>query len=137
MDQRLIDLAVDDAIERAMLTDMVWGRDDCSLWVCNAISNAGGPDFAEALRGYHCQFGAARKLKAHAGGGLIEAAIKIAGEFSLKQAARPFRGDLIGIVMSPHRPSLALFWRGGWIARSERGIVRLPAHAGIIAWRWA
>lgn len=137
MDRRVIDAAVDAAIEEAMLRDMVWGRDDCSLWVCNAVVSAGGPDFAAALRGYDSAAGAARALKAHAGGGLKEAAVKIAGEFSLKEARRPFRGDLIGMVMSPHRPSLALFWQGGWIARSERGIVRLPADAGLIAWRWA
>jgi len=136
MDRHLIDEAMQAAIERAMLKDMEWGRDDCSLWACDVPRAVTGLDLAEPFRGYHSRFGAARALKTFAGGGLIEAAIKVAATARLKPACRPFRGDLIGIVMSPDRPSLALFWRGRWVARSETGVVHLPAVAGIIAWRW-
>jgi len=136
MDQHLIDEAVEAAIERAMLKNMEWGRDDCSLWVCGIPLGLTGIDLALMLRGYSNRFGSARALKLYAGGGLVEAAIKIAAKARLKPAFRPFRGNLIGVVMSPERPSLALFWRGHWIARSETGVVHLPASSGVIAWRW-
>jgi hypothetical protein len=136
MDQHIIDAAVDAAIERAMRRDMQWGVDDCSLWCCNTMAVAGAEDFAAPLRGYSSCFGAARALKNFAGAGLIEAALKIAASHGLAQACRPFRGNLIGVVMSPNRPSLALFWRGGWVARSQTGITYLPAAAGVIAWKW-
>lgn len=137
MDSVLIEQVVNREVDRAMMQDMVWGVDDCSLWVCNITRDVTGVDLAEPLRGYRCSFGAARALRRFAGGGLIEAAIKIAANNGLAQAGRPFRGNLIGVVMSPHRPSLALFWRGGWLARAQSGVTYLPKAAGIIAWRWA
>ena len=136
MDRHIIDGAIAASIETAMGRDMQWGVDDCSLWPCNTIARTGHADFAAPLRGYHCRFGAARALKKFAGAGLIEAALKLAAQHGLAQACRPFRGDLIGIVMSPQRPSLALFWRGKWVARSQTGITYLPAVSGVIAWRW-
>lgn len=137
MDRHLIDVAIAASIEAAMRRDMQWGFDDCSLWPCNTIASTGRADFAAALRGYGCRFGAARALKKFAGGGLIEAALKLAEQHRLAQACRPFRGDLIGVVMSPQRPSLALFWRGKWVARSQTGVTYLPPMAGIMAWRWS
>jgi hypothetical protein len=139
MDKHLtaaVEAAFKAAIERAMLNDMVWGGDDCSLWAVGVPLEVTGIDLAAPFRGYSTAFGAARRLKAYAGGGLVEAAIKVAATARLKPANRPFRGNLIGLVMAGARPSLALFWRGGWLARSQNGVLGLPAASGIMAWRW-
>lgn len=136
MDSSLINSVVEIAIEKAMRQDMRWGVDDCSLWPCNIIKELTGVDLAEPFRGYNSRFGAAKQLKIYAGGGLIEASIKVAKRNYLSQACRPFRGNLVGIVMSPHRPSLALFWCGRWVARSQQGVTYLPAMSGVIAWSW-
>ena len=44
-----------------------WGRNDCCLFVADAVEAMHGVDFAANLRGYRTRFGAARRL-AKAGG---------------------------------------------------------------------
>lgn len=131
MDERLIEAAV----KRAMRSEFEWGRDDCCLWVCDLIREATGQDLAAPLRGYHSAAGAARKLKAYAGGGLCEAAVRLASEARLKPARLPYRGVLVGVVADLAGPALALFWKDRWIGRTIRGATVLPAHAATVAWR--
>ena len=130
MDEHLIKAAM----ERAMQKDMEWGVDDCCLWVCNVIMEYSGRDLAMPLRGYHSRIGAYRTLKKFAGGGLCEAAVKLAVMAALKSAKWPWKGTLVGVVADKNGPALALFWRGMWVGRTERGITGLPASAGVVAW---
>lgn len=130
MDRHLIDAAV----ERAMGKDMEWGRDDCCLWVCDLIADATGADLAKPLRGYRSRIGAARRLKAFAGGGIVEAAVKLAATARLKPAAWPWSGELVGVVSDANGPALAIFHNGAWLGRTQRGVTALPPHAAVIAW---
>lgn len=131
MDKNLIEAAV----ERAMAGEFHWGRDDCCLWVCDLVREATGVDLAQPLRGYRSEFGAARRLKAYAGGGLCEAAVKLAAAAGLKPAGRPYAGVLVGVVADVNGPALALFWKDRWVGRTQRGVTVLPPHAATIAWR--
>lgn len=117
-----------------MLKDMEWGRDDCSLWVCDMVAEATGTDLAMPLRGYRSKLGAYRRLKAFAGAGLCEAAIKLAATARLKPAKWPWTGTLIGVVSGEQGPTLALFWQGKWLGRTETGYRALPASYGVMAW---
>ena len=126
------------AIERVAEKDMKWGEDDCSLWVCDIILEATGVDLAKPLRGkYDTKLGAYRLMREFAGDELVHVAIKLAALAHLKPAFWPWKGALVGVVVSESSPSLALFWNGKWIARSQTGIIRLPAFHGALAWRLA
>ena len=131
--------AIKTAIDAATNKNMIWGKDDCSLWVCDVILAAKGVDLAKPLRGkYQTRTEAYRVMKDFAGGDLIDAAIKLAAEANLISTFWPWKGILVGIVASATgRPSLALFWKGRWVARSETGVLWLPASAGVAAWRMA
>lgn len=131
MDQQLIEAAC----RRAMASDMKYGVDDCCLWVCDLIAQATGVDLAAPLRGYRSRLGACRKLKAFAGGGLCEAAVKLAAAARLKPASSPWSGELVGVVADANGPALALFHNGAWLGRTTRGVTALPPHAAVIAWR--
>ena len=123
------------AIERAAQSDFEYGVDDCCLWVCDLVAELTGVDLADPLRGYRSQFGAARKLKSYAGGGLCEAAIKLANAAGLRPAGRPYQGVLVGVVADVNGPALALFYRGRWIGRTIRGVSVLPPHSATVAWK--
>lgn len=129
------ELLINEAVERAMRKDFEWGSDDCCLWVCDLIEAATGVDLAAPLRGYRSAAGAARRLRSYAGGGLCEAAVKLAAKAHLKPAARPYRGVLVGVVADAAGPALAIFWKDRWIGRTIRGITTLPAHTATVAWR--
>lgn len=130
-----MDLLMIEEIEDAMRREFKWGEDDCCLWACNVVKRVCGIDLARPLRGYSNSFGAARKLKDYAGAGLCEAAIKLAARSHLKPASRPYRGNLIGVVVTPEGPALALLWRGRWVARTRDAVTFLPLTSVAMAWR--
>lgn len=134
MDGQLIDRA----ISKAAMASMVWGRDDCCLWVADIVLEATGIDIASPLRGYRSAAGAISALRKYAGGGIIEAATRRAKEIGVPALLHPHAPDshAIGIVASPDGPALALHhaeWPV-WYARSADGIAALPIHSAVMAW---
>ena len=118
-----------------MMKDMAYGDDDCSLWPCDIILADCNIDLAKPLRGkYKTKLGAYRALKKFAGGGLVEAAIKLAMINALKRVEFPWTGDLVGIVAGDQGPTLALFWQGKWLGRTQQGYRVMPANFGVMAW---
>lgn len=66
-------------IQAASGRPFVWGEHDCCVWACDGILAMTGVDPMTELRGrYLTALGAARALKAFAGGGLDETAEHIA-----------------------------------------------------------
>lgn len=131
MDQHIIDAAC----VRAMMKDMTWGTDDCSLWVCDIILEETAADLAKPLRGkYRTRAGAMRVMKRFCGGGLVETALTLAGAHELKRVEFPWAGTLVGIVAGEQGPTLALFFENKWLGRTETGYRVLPASFGVMAW---
>lgn len=132
MDLRLINAAID----RALMGPMVWGVDDCCLWVCDLIAAQTGVDLAAPLRGYSSRLGAARKLREFAAGGLPEAAIKIARQHGCKPAGKPYGGDLWAVVVTPAGVGLAVWHGSGWLGRTADGVGVVPPWQAVLVWRF-
>lgn len=124
-----------EAIEKAMRYSMVYGIDDCCLWVSDRVFEICGIDPAGPLRGYNSKLGAAKTLKRFAGAGLPEAAVRLASIAGFKPAARPYYGNLIAVVSSVEGPMLAILWRNRWVVRAEEGVSFLPLNSAVMAWR--
>lgn len=131
MDKHLIEAAA----ERAQMADMRYGVDDCCLWVADIVVAHGGPDLAQPFRGYTSKTGAAMRLHRYAGGGLLEAAQKRAGELLLKIIRQDYRDGDVGLVTNAAGHLMALFIGGRWLARTAQGVNFTPAHCTILAWR--
>ena len=123
------------AVEKAMNGPMIWGQDDCCLWVSDIVLKLTGVDVAEPLRGYSTKFGASRALKTFAGGGLVDAATKCARVAGLKRATSPYKNGDIAVCANEAGPVLAIMWDGHWHARTDYGVVFIPAWCSVISWR--
>lgn len=109
-----------------------WGRQDCCLFVCDAVLALTGHDPAAGLRGYKTERGAARVLKQHGGvHQLAQTRLGVAIPLSLAQV-----GD-VGLVQQGGRDSLALWAGAAWLAPGPQGLVSLPFTAAVAAWRGA
>lgn len=123
------------AIKVAEMTDMAYGKDDCCLWPAGIIMQHEGPDIAKPFRGYVTEAGSIAALKKYAGGGLLQAALKRAGELEFEEVRAPFKDGDLALVINKTGLALALSFRGVWVARSKTGISYLPDYYAVIAWR--
>ena len=125
------------AIAAAEGRAMVWGRDDCCLWVADIVRARTGLDGAAAFRGrYRSRHGAAKALKAVHGGGLIEAITAIAAQFGwpVIDADAAADGD-IAIIDTTLGPALAIMSGDYWIGRIDGGVSATPRDLAVKAWR--
>ena len=119
-----------------------WGSHDCALFACDIAQIICGIDFAAGLRGrYETSLGAARVLKHFAGGGLEEAAERIASDSDCLEITplTAQRGDIIlaEVLVSDGilRDSLGICLGEHIAFASERGFVQLPLTSARRAWR--
>jgi hypothetical protein len=116
------------ATRRAM--PFAWGRQDCCLFVADAVQAIWGVDPAQGLRGYRSAAGAARIVKRL--GGIERIGATRFGAACPVLAAQV--GD-VGLVHTDGRDSLALCAGSHWLAAGEQGLESLPLDAARCAWR--
>ncbi len=119
-------------------TPFAWGRHDCALFACDAGAAVCGIDFASGLRGrYRSQRGAMRALRRFAGGGLEQAAEKIASEHGCPEVPPRMarRGDIV-LMDSDQGPVLGVcVGRAVAKAGAVRGLEYVPLALARRAWR--
>ncbi len=121
--------------------EMVWGRDDCCLFVADFIQDMCDVDLAAPFRDrYHSQEGAAAVLMDYAGGGLTKAACVRANELNLEETALQDVGSsadhlFVSVCVTKGGPMLGLWNGSGWLVRTENGVAVLPPQWMAIAWR--
>lgn len=94
----------------AAQTPFAYGRHDCLLFATGAIEAMTGTDLAATARGtYDDAEGAAAALAAFAGGGVLEAAGKVAAEHGLERVGWTWaqRGDVV-LVATPLGSALGI-----------------------------
>lgn len=112
---------------------ITWGTDDCCSFVHTICKEIYGVELMAPVETYSTQIEALRRLKDYAGGGVLEAAQKRAGELGLKRASPPYV-SAVGVVAGEEGPLLALFNRDRWLVRTHDGVAVLPEWAAVIAW---
>lgn len=126
------------AVNGGLTRAFAWGRFDCCLFACDGVAAITGVDPAAELRGrYTTQLGAARVLKRFAGGGLAEAADKIAGQLGAPAIApsRAQRGDVV-LVETEHGPALGIIAGGGaFFPAISGGLASRDPIGAVKAWR--
>ena len=114
-----------------------WGVNDCALFACAVIRDATGVDHAAPFRGrYRTARGAARVLRAFAGGGLEAVAEKIARGAGLAEVPplTAQRGDFI-LLESEAGPALGVCLGEVAGLAGESGMVTAPPPLWRRAWR--
>lgn len=121
-------------IESRRTTPFEWGKNDCCLFVADALEAITGTDFADDYRGtYTTEIGAYRALKKHADGTIASAWSRYFDEIP---PASMGRGD-VALVEVDNEPACALcFGAKLWIV-SKQGLITLPRAEAKMAWRVA
>lgn len=130
----VMEAAIHDAIARAAGLPMVWGRDDCCLWVAGIVAAAIGTDPAAAWRGYRSARGARRKLGRDGVPGALASAARAHGWPEI-DPAEAVTGDLAAIGAGPMGGAAAIRLDGWWVGRDDHGVGFLPPEAATRAWR--
>lgn len=107
-----------------------WGRNDCSLFACDAMLAMTEVDHAAAFRGYTTAREALRLIKDH--GGLRAIASAALGESVAPAYAAV--GDLV-LVKNNGRELLAICNGTNVIAPGKSGMVVLGMDAAVAAWK--
>ena len=121
-------------IEKRSNTPFKWGKNDCCLFVADAVKSITGVDYAKDFRKrYKTKIGAYRILRKFAGGGLVESLEKIAKEnnFNLIAPKMAKRGD-IGVVYP--NEALVICLGSKWAWQGEKGIEFISYKNVLIAW---
>lgn len=126
-------------IKAAARRPFSWGEFDCCTFACDGIMAMTGVDPMADLRGrYTTAIGAARALKAFAGGGLDEAAEHIAGLLCAKEIAAlsAARGDCV-LADTGNGPALGLVGMNGrhGLFAGPVGLTQIPLRNCRRAWR--
>lgn len=116
-----------------------WGSWDCLLMASSAVMEVTGMDPAAPFRGlYSTRAEAFRRLRAFAGGGLIEAAEKIAGELGFPETVATLaqRGDIV-LAETQLGDALGAVGMDGRFAlfAAPEGMTALPVSLCRKAWR--
>lgn len=135
MDTVLVVDRINQAIDQACASEMVWGRDDCALWCASILAPVLGVDLMEQWRGkYKSKTGAYRIMGR---GGVNHCIKKLAVErnWAWVPASRAEVGDL-GIALLPVGAAVVICRAPGWfVGRASRGFAALPAERVEQAWR--
>lgn len=117
-----------------------WGEVDCCLWACSGVETMTGVDPAAPLRKrYRDKEGAIEALRLFAGGGLLQAAEKLAREHGKARLAGPLyaqRGDLV-MARGPEGwpDGLGLCVGSAAVFLTPRGLRRAALEHTLTAWR--
>ena len=130
------------ALDNHREVSFAWGSHDCALFAGDVAQSICGVDFAEGLRNrYKTALGAARVLKRFAGGGLEQAAEKIARDHDCPEIA-PLTAQRGDIVLAEVLVSDGLLSDSFGVCLGERvafatskGFVQLPLAKARRAWR--
>lgn len=107
-----------------------WGKNDCCLFVSNAIELMRGDDVLKDYRGYKTKLGANKILKkAH---GLEGLWTKILGEPINAKSLR--RGDVV-FYENKGDPLVGLCMGARFVALTQSGIVYLPMNFAAKGWK--
>lgn len=128
-------------VEQRAKEPFEWGKNDCCLFVCDAILAMTGEDIAPRVfrGGYNDALGGYRLIKQYTrGGGVEQIAEQLAAENGLVEIAPPFMqrgdpvlyrdeeaGDALGICVGI---KIAIVHR-------DTGLIYKPAHTAVRAWR--
>jgi hypothetical protein len=109
-----------------------WGQFDCCLFAADAVLAVTGHDPAQDLRGTYATAAEAAAVLRQAGG-VVGVAISRAGPVVRPQLAQP--GDVGLSLLDPAAPTLAVWGGTAWHAPGASGLVPVPPHAVVRAWR--
>lgn len=117
-------------IETRRHVPLVWGRSDCCLTVADAVLAMTGRDFAERLRGYTTQRGAAVALRQHGFDSVSDYLDAI-----LPRTDHARAGDVVLLKPSRLGPIALADGRGGVWGQGQSGLIRAPMPENALAWR--
>jgi len=124
------------AMARAATTEMVWGRDDCALWVAGVLRQALGYDPARRWRGRYWSRGGARRLLGK--GGMEDALAEAAGRHGWREIdpADARVGDVaLARANQMARPVTMVCRAPGWfVGRDSVGFAAVRTAKIIKAW---
>lgn len=131
-----VDLAIEQAVDRACESDMVYGENDCVLWAADVLRPFLGFDPVVSYRGRYADEGAARSLMGPFG--LVREVCRVARAYDWPRVtvgdAHP--GDL-GIVRTDFGPACALFWRMDmWVGPRSFGFATLLRRDKRVRFAW-
>ena len=121
-------------IEDRKAVPFEWGKNDCCLFVADAIEHITGNDYAAEYRGtYTTELGAYRSLKKRGDGTVASA---WAAHFPEIPVNAMGRGD-VALVLVKEEPAVSIcFGARLWIV-SKQGLITLPRSEAVKAWRVA
>jgi hypothetical protein len=123
-----------DFIEERSDKPFEWGKNDCCLFVADAVKAITGIDYAASFRTkYENKNGAYKALKKFASGDIIETIKKIANQNNFKEISPKLakRGD-IGIVYP--KQALVICLGSKWAWQGEKGLEFISYKDIFIAW---
>lgn len=117
-----------------------WGKTDCGLWACGAVTAMTGVDPGAELRGrYRSRRGAIAALQAFAGGGLRETVERVAARFDIAPLPSPLyaqRGDWVLARGAEDWPdALGVCVGGDAVFLTPSGLQRSRLGDALAAWR--
>jgi hypothetical protein len=124
---------LDRAIREAQDRPAEWGKHDCCLFACDCVQAMTGVDPARKFRGrYKTKRGAFGAVKRFAGGGIAEAAEKIAGELGVPEVppATAQRGDVVlfrGMLPDGGETDCL-----GVVSLDARHVAAVPPEGGVV-----
>ena len=124
-------------VEAARQKPFAWGVADCCLTACDMVQAMTGVDPASHFRGrYSTKAGAFRALRAYAGGGLLETAMRIGTDLAMPevQPMSAQRGDVC-LVDTLQGPALGICLGAQVAVQGPLGLSLLPMHQALRAWR--
>lgn len=117
-------------VTQALPRPFAWGAHDCCTWAADAVLAQTGADPAEGLRGTYDDARTALALVQRLGG-MAEIGSRCGRPIPPLMAAH---GD-IGLVHHEGRELLAVCGGAHWLATGPAGLLALPLHLAINAWR--
>ena len=107
-----------------------WGKQDCALFVCDAILAISGHDPAADVRGYKTDRGAARVVNRLGG-------MRAIGNTRFGAEIHPMQAQVgdVGLIEIDGRESFVLCGGAHWIGPGPDGLVRMDIGTALMAWR--
>lgn len=114
-----------------LAASFAWGSHDCALFAADAVRAITGVDLAADWRGSYTDARGAFRILEPLGGlrGVATAALREPVPVLMARA-----GD-VGLVTQDDRDMLAVCGGTHWHVPGEAGLVALPLHMGVCAWR--